>query len=81
MITFIRSSVFDEWLWRLKDQTGKARILARLVSAGLGNFNDCRPVGGGVSEMRIHSGGDKGSQTRDIARAKTMADAFEESGE
>jgi putative addiction module killer protein len=48
--------VFDEWLRRLKDQTGKARILARLLSAEFGNFGDRRPVGGGVSEMNIHSG-------------------------
>ena len=58
MYTFVRSSVFDEWLRRLDDRAGKARILARLISAELGNFGDCRPVGEGVSEMRIHYGPD-----------------------
>ena len=71
----------------LADQKAKARILARLRSATLGNFGDCEPVGEGISEMRIHFGpgyrvyfvrtgttsGDKSSQKQDIARAKNMA--------
>ncbi len=56
MFTFIRSSVFDEWLSGLSDRRGKARILARLTSAEKGNFGDCEPIGEGVSEMRIHTG-------------------------
>lgn len=56
MNTFVRSSDFDAWLSGLADQTAKARILARLRSAMLGNFGDCEPVGEGVSEMRVHAG-------------------------
>ncbi|HEY6767021.1 MAG TPA: type II toxin-antitoxin system RelE/ParE family toxin [Candidatus Sulfotelmatobacter sp.] len=56
MNTFFRSSDFDAWLSGLTDQKAKARILARLRSATLGNFGDCEPVGEGVSEMRIHVG-------------------------
>jgi putative addiction module killer protein len=56
MLTFIRSSEFDAWLSGLADQKGKARILARIVSATFGNFGDCKPVGDGISEMRIHVG-------------------------
>ncbi len=56
MHTLLRSSDFDEWLSRLADQKAKARILARLTAAALGNFGDCEPVGEGVSEMRIHVG-------------------------
>ena len=52
----MRSSDFDEWLSHLADQKAKARILARLTSAALGNFGDCEAVGEGVSEMRIHVG-------------------------
>ena len=73
MNIFVRSSVFDRWLAGLRDQKGKARILARLTSAVLGNFGDCRPVGEGVSEMRILAGGDKSSQAKDIDRALRMA--------
>ena len=56
MNTFVRSSVFDEWLSELADRKAKARVLARLRSATFGNFGDCEPVGEGVSEMRIHVG-------------------------
>lgn len=100
MFTLVRSPIFDEWLSGLGDRKGKARILARLTSAALGNFGDCEPVGEGVSEMRIHygpgyrlyfvrngatvyvllNGGDKGSQNRDIERAKQMARSLKEQG-
>jgi putative addiction module killer protein len=53
---FLRTREFDDWLRALRDPVGKARILARLRSAALGNFGDCEPVGDGVSEMRIHAG-------------------------
>ena len=56
MFTLVRSSLFDAWLASLADARGKARILARLDGAALGNFVDCEAVGEGVSEMRIHHG-------------------------
>lgn len=56
MNSFERSAEFDEWLKSLRDRSGKARILHRLTAAEHGNFGDCEPVGGGVSEMRIHHG-------------------------
>ena len=56
MNTLLRSSDFDEWLSHLADHKAKARILARLTSATLGNFGDCDAVGEGVSEMRVHVG-------------------------
>jgi putative addiction module killer protein len=56
MNTIIRTDVFDLWLSALKDVRAKARIIKRIRSAERGNFADCRPVGAGVSEMRIHSG-------------------------
>jgi len=54
--TLLRSSEFDAWLSGLADQKAKARILARLLRAKLGNFGDCEPVGESVSEMRVHVG-------------------------
>ena len=56
MNVFVRSSEFDGWLSGLTGQKAKARVLARLRSATLGNFGDCEPVGEAVSEMRIHTG-------------------------
>ena len=56
MNEFLRTQDFDDWLRTLRDRVGKARILARLRSASLGNFGDCEPVGDGVSEMRVHAG-------------------------
>jgi len=56
VITFIRTDAFAQWLRKVSDLRGRARILARLDAAALGNFGDCAPVGAGVSEMRIHAG-------------------------
>ncbi len=56
MYSILRTDEFDEWLAALPDEVGKARIAARLVAAEFGNFGDCRPVGEGVSEMRIDVG-------------------------
>ncbi len=77
----------------MRDRRAVAHINARLRNASMGNFGDTRPVGDGISEMRVHygpgyrlyfmregatvivllCGGDKGSQQRDIERAKQLA--------
>ena len=56
MFQILRSSDFDRWLRSLRDHKAKARVLARLRSATLGNFGDCKPVGAGISEMRVRVG-------------------------
>ena len=56
MNTFHRTAAFDLWLSALKDSIGKARIAQRIRAAELGHFGDIKPVGEGVSEMRIHVG-------------------------
>lgn len=56
MYTVLRSDAFDKWLSKLKDAKGKARIVARIRSAELGNLGDIKSVGDGISEMRIHYG-------------------------
>ena len=56
MYTVLTTQEFDRWLSRMRDAKGKARILARVRSAELGNLGDTAPVGNGISEMRVHFG-------------------------
>ena len=56
MNTVIRTTVFDRWFRKLKDTRGEGRIVARIRAAERGYFGDCRSVGKGVYEMRIHFG-------------------------
>jgi putative addiction module killer protein len=56
MKTLIRHSAFLDWLSGLKDETAKGRITQRLYRLAAGNAGDVKPVGAGVSEMRIDYG-------------------------
>lgn len=56
VVTVIRSSVFDRWLRALRDPQARARINARILRLAFGNLGDAKPVGDGVSEMRIDCG-------------------------
>ncbi|MFI3271242.1 MAG: type II toxin-antitoxin system RelE/ParE family toxin [Pseudomonadota bacterium] len=56
MNTINSTEEFTKWLLGLKDTQGKARILARIKLAKHGHFGDCKSLGDGVSEMRIHTG-------------------------
>ena len=51
-----QTDTLAKWFAALRDKKAKARIIARLDSARLGNLGDCKAVGGGVREMRIHVG-------------------------
>lgn len=56
MVDVVRSATFDRWLRNLKDQRAAARVLVRLNRLAAGNPGDVKPVGHGVSEMRISYG-------------------------
>ena len=56
MIEVRQTEVFADWLRRLRDENARARILVRIRRLSLGNFGDVRPVGGGVSELRVDYG-------------------------
>ena len=47
---------FDEWLDAFKDKVILARIVSRLNRVALGNLGDAKPVGAGVSELRLSFG-------------------------
>ena len=56
MFEIFRSETFDYWLRELRDIRARARIEARILRLSRGNPGDVKPVGSGVSEMRINYG-------------------------
>jgi len=56
MIELIKTDVFDRWLRDLHDTRARAKVAARIKRLSLGNPGDVKPVGEGVSEMRIPYG-------------------------
>ncbi|MFW6598951.1 type II toxin-antitoxin system RelE/ParE family toxin [Propionibacteriaceae bacterium Y2011] len=52
----VKSATFDRWLRNLKDRRAAARVLVRVDRLAAGNPGDVKPVGGGVSELRIDHG-------------------------
>ena len=56
MIEIRKTEVFAKWLDELRDLRGRARVLARIERLAAGNPGDVKPVGEGVSEMRIDHG-------------------------
>ena len=56
MFQLRQTDIFAKWLRGLRDRKAQARIIARLDSAKLGNLGDCKAVGSGVREMRVHYG-------------------------
>ena len=56
MIEIRKTAVFDAWLANLRDRQARARIAIRIDRLALGNPGDVKPVGEGVSEMRIDYG-------------------------
>lgn len=56
MIEIRKTDVYVQWLDGLRDIHARARVLARVERLAAGNPGDVRPVGEGVSEMRIDYG-------------------------
>lgn len=56
MIEIRKTEPFAKWLDGLRDLRGRARIQVRIERLAMGNPGDVKPVGEGVSEMRIDYG-------------------------
>ena len=56
MVEVRQTDVFVAWFEGLKDRAVRARITARIRRLSLGNPGDVKPIGQGVSEMRIDYG-------------------------
>jgi putative addiction module killer protein len=56
MIEIRQTEVYSKWFESLRDRQARARINARIRRLSLGNPGDVKPVGEGVSELRIDYG-------------------------
>jgi putative addiction module killer protein len=55
MIITEKTSEFEKWIRKLKDIRAKSKILFRIQKLETDDhFGDCKPVGDGISEMRIN---------------------------
>jgi len=50
------TELFDQWLRDLRNRTARAKITGRIDRLSQGNPGHVRPVGEGVSEMKVDTG-------------------------
>ncbi len=65
-----QTELFARWLVGLRDRRARLRIAARIRRLSLGNFGDVKPVGGGISEMRVDYG--PGYRVYFVQRGETL---------
>ena len=56
MIGIRQTDEYENWFRKLRGREARSRILIRVRRLSLGNPGDVRPVGGGISELRIDYG-------------------------
>ena len=56
MIEVRQTGIYAKWFNALRDKQARARINIRIRRLTLGNFGDVKPVGEGISELRIDYG-------------------------
>ena len=56
MIEIRKTEVFARWLDALRDLRARARVQVRIERLASGHTGDAKPVGQGVSELRIDYG-------------------------
>jgi putative addiction module killer protein len=70
MIEIRQTEVYSQWFGSLRDRQARARIDARIRRLSLGNPGDVKPVGEGVSELRIDYG--PGYRVYFVQRGQTL---------
>ena len=53
MVEIRQTEIYRQWFAALRDRQARARIDIRIRRLALGNPGDAKPVGEGVSELRI----------------------------
>jgi putative addiction module killer protein len=56
MIEIRQTEAYYQWFDSLRDRQARARINACIRHLSLGNFGDVKPIGEGISELRIDFG-------------------------
>lgn len=56
MLEIRQTNTYSAWFDKLRDKAAKARIDIRIRRLSLGNSGDVKPVGEGVSELRVNFG-------------------------
>ena len=70
MIEIRQTEAYFHWFDSLRDRQAQARINARIRRLSLGNFGDVKPIGEGVSELRIDFG--PGYRVYFVQRGQTL---------
>ena len=70
MIEIRQTETYSQWFSNLRDRQAKARIDIRVRRLYMGNPGDVKPVGKGVSELRIDYG--QGYRVYFIQRGETL---------
>ena len=56
MVEIRQTARFGKWFEDVRDLRGRARVQARIERLIGGNLGDVKPIGAGVSELRINYG-------------------------
>ncbi|MEA5619961.1 type II toxin-antitoxin system RelE/ParE family toxin [Cronbergia sp. UHCC 0137] len=70
MIEIRETEIYSQWFKALRDRQAKARIDIRVRRLSMGNPGDVKPVGQGISELRIDYG--PGYRVYFVQRGETL---------
>jgi putative addiction module killer protein len=70
MIEIRQTEIYEEWFNSLRDRQARTRIDIRIRRLSLGNPGDVKPIGEGVSELRIDHG--PGYRVYFVQRGQTL---------